>query len=93
MIIGIAATVMFLIPKCRKNMNLLPIMCLMIFVSLLIDKGLGFVLGGFVPNPLEYITEYVPTIPELAIVSGVWASGALILTILFKIVVTVKNRP
>jgi Ni/Fe-hydrogenase subunit HybB-like protein len=93
MLIGIVGTIMFLIPKCRKNMNLLPIMCLLIFVSLLIDKGLGFVLGGFVPTPLEYVTEYVPTIPELGIVAAVWAAGALIVTILFKIVVTVKNRP
>ena len=92
-IIGIAATIMFLIPKCKENKTLLPVMCVMIFLSLLIDKGLGFVLGGFVPTPLEYVTEYVPTVTELGIVAGIWATGAFVLTILFKIAVTVKNRP
>jgi molybdopterin-containing oxidoreductase family membrane subunit len=91
-VIGIAATIMFLIPKCKQNSTLLPIMCIMIFVSLLIDKGLGFVLGGFVPTPLEYITEYYPTIPEVGIVLAIWSAGALILTILYKIVLGVRNQ-
>jgi molybdopterin-containing oxidoreductase family membrane subunit len=90
--IGIAATIMFLIPKCKQNTTLLPIMCVMIFVSLLIDKGIGFVLGGFVPSPLDYITEYVPTMNELAIVASIWAAGAFILTILYRIVIAVKNE-
>ncbi len=88
--IGIVATIMFLIPKCKQNTTLLPIMCIMIFLSLLIDKGLGFVLGGFVPNPLGAIVEYYPTIPELGIVAAIWAAGALILTILYKIVLSVE---
>lgn len=91
-VIGVIATVMFLIPKCKQNTTLLPIMCFMIFLSLLIDKGLGFVLGGFVPTPLEYITEYYPTIPELGIVAAIWATGALILTILYKIVLSVQRQ-
>ena len=91
-VIGLAATVMFLIPACKKNEKVLALMCVMIFIALWIDKGLGLVLAGFVPNPLGYVTEYYPTVPELAIVAAVWAAGALILTVLYKIAITVKNN-
>ncbi len=48
--------------------------------------------GGFVPSPLQHVNEYVPTVPELLIGIGVWATGFLILTVLFKIAVTVKEE-
>jgi molybdopterin-containing oxidoreductase family membrane subunit len=48
--------------------------------------------GGFVPSPLHHVNEYVPTVPELLIGIGVWATGFLILTALFKIAVTVKEE-
>jgi molybdopterin-containing oxidoreductase family membrane subunit len=34
----------------------------------------------------------VPTLPELAITAGVWATGFLILVILYKIAVSVKEE-
>ena len=48
--------------------------------------------GGFVPNPMEKITEYAPTIPEAAITLGVWALGFLILTLLYKVAVSIKEE-
>ena len=47
----------------------------MVFVSLWIDKGLGLIVGGFVPSPLGAVTSYVPTLPEVLIVLGIWALG------------------
>ncbi len=91
-IIGLIATVCMLFPQFKKSERNLAIACSMIFVSLFIDKGVGLVLGGFVPNPFNRITEYYPSVIELGIVAAVWAAGALILTILYKIAVTVKNQ-
>jgi molybdopterin-containing oxidoreductase family membrane subunit len=48
--------------------------------------------GGFVPNPLHEVNEYIPTIPELIIALGVWATGFLVLTILYKVTVGVKEE-
>ena len=53
-------------------------------------QGLGLVLGGFVPTPLEHITEYYPTAIELGVTAGVWATGFFILTILYKVAISVK---
>jgi molybdopterin-containing oxidoreductase family membrane subunit len=48
--------------------------------------------GGFVPNPLHEIVEYVPTFPEVMITLGVWAIGFLVLTLLYKMAVTVREE-
>jgi len=90
MVIGIAAIIMLLFKKIRENEGWLAICLAMIFVSLYIDKGVGFVLGGFVPNPFERVTEYHPTITELGITAAVWAAGALILTLLYKVAIKVE---
>ncbi len=57
-----------------------------------IDKGMGLVVGGFVPNPFGRVVEYSPTAPELLITLGVYAIGALILTVLYKVAVSVKEE-
>ena len=88
--IGIGATIALLFPKMRENYCTVGWLCGAIFLSLWIDKGLGLVLGGFVPTPLEYITEYYPSAGELGITLGVWATGAFILTILYKTAIAVK---
>jgi len=66
--------------------------CLAIFISFWLDKGVGFVLGGFVPTPLEEVVEYYPSANEIFITIGVWAMGAFILTVLYKIAIGVEHE-
>ncbi len=49
-------------------------------------------LTGYTPSPLETITPYHPTGPEVSISIGVWALGFLILTILYKVALSVKEN-
>jgi molybdopterin-containing oxidoreductase family membrane subunit len=86
------AIILLLFPSARQNEFVLGIACAFVFVGIWIDKGLGMVSGGFIPNPLHEINEYWPTIPELSITIGVWACGLLVLTILYKVVVGVKEE-
>ena len=92
MALMVLAIIMLVPPAFRANENLLAISCGMVFIGTWIDKGLGMISGGFVPNPLHEVNEYVPTIPELIITLGVWAAGFLVLTVLFKITVGVKEE-
>jgi molybdopterin-containing oxidoreductase family membrane subunit len=89
MIIGIILTVN---PITRKNEGVLAVACVLIFLGTWIDKGLGMIAGGFTPNPLHHVVEYIPTWQEVTIALGVWAMGFLILTVLFKIAVGVKEE-
>lgn len=83
---------LLIVPALRRTETILALACASIFGGTYIDKGVGLVLGGFVPNPLEKITEYYPTAPELSITLGIWAIGALIITVLYKLAVTVKQQ-
>jgi len=66
--------------------------CAMIFIALWLDKGLGFVMGGLVVNPLDEIVEYYPTANEIAVSLGIWATGIFLVTVLYKIAVKVEHE-
>ncbi len=91
-ILAVVALFLLIFPQIRKNEALLAIASVATFLSLWIDKGFGLVVGGFVPNPFEKITEYWPTLPETLITLAVWAIGFLVLTVLYKIAVAVKEE-
>lgn len=88
---AVAALILLIIPQTRKREPLLAVACIGVFLSLWIEKGLGLVVTGFVPSPLERIADYTPTGPEIAITTGVWAMGLLLITIFCKIFVSVRN--
>lgn len=88
-LLSAAALALLLVPKWRTNIRLLAVACVCVFVSIWLDKGLGLIVGGMVPSPLGAVTRYGPTLPESAIVLGIWATGALMLTVLYKITLSV----
>lgn len=88
----VIAIILLVIPATRKDEGILAVACVAVFVGTWIDKGLGMISGGFVPSPLHYVNEYVPTVPELLISLGVWATGFFLLTALFKMAVSVKEE-
>jgi molybdopterin-containing oxidoreductase family membrane subunit len=74
------------------------IAAVLIFVAMWIDKGLVLLVPGFVPSATGGLTEYLPTVRETFITLGVWALGFLVLTILYKITISVmvevrKDKP
>ncbi len=91
-ILAVVSLVLLLFPQLRKNETTLAVASICVFLSLWIDKGFGLIVGGFVPNPFEKITEYWPTAAEATISLAVWAVGALILTVLYKIAVSIKEE-
>jgi molybdopterin-containing oxidoreductase family membrane subunit len=89
MVIGI---ILLVNPTTRKNEGVLAVACIAVFAGTWIDKGLGMISGGFVPNPLHEVNEYIPTLPELFISLSIWCLGFFVLTGLFKIAVSVKEE-
>ncbi len=92
MALMLIAIILLVNPVTRKNENILIAACMCVFAGTWIDKGLGMISGGFVPNPLHHVNEYVPTLPEIIITIGIWCVGFLVLTILYKMAVTVKKE-
>lgn len=88
----LVSLVLLIVPAFRRNEKILVLGCLSVFIATWIDKGLGLVVGGFIPNPLNKVFEYWPTIPEVIISLGVWACGLFVLSVLYKIAVSVKEE-
>jgi Ni/Fe-hydrogenase subunit HybB-like protein len=89
---AVLALVLLINPKTRNRERTLVLACIAVFASIWIDKGLGMIVTGFVPTPLGKVVSYTPTAPELLISLGVYGVGALILTVLYKIALTVRHE-
>jgi len=90
--LALVALVLLLVPRLRKSETVLVWACVGVFLSIWIDKGMGMVVGGFVPNPLGKVIEYAPTLPELMISLSIYAFGLLIITVLYKIALSVRGQ-
>jgi Ni/Fe-hydrogenase subunit HybB-like protein len=88
----IVAGILLTIPSARRDHSILAAGCTIVIVTTWIDKGLGLITGGFVPNPFGRITEYWPTVPEAIITLAIWAMGFLILSLLYKIAISIKEE-
>jgi len=91
-IFAFIALLLLIIPHTRRNEETLLIACASVIIATWIDKGLGLVIGGFTPNPFGRITDYWPTKPEVMISIGVYALGFLVLTLLYKMAISVKEE-
>ncbi|OPY74768.1 MAG: Polysulfide reductase, NrfD [Syntrophorhabdus sp. PtaU1.Bin153] len=87
---NLAAFFIFLIPKTRRYLVTLNIGSLLIIVGVWIEKGLCFVLPGFIPDPLGEIYEYMPNMTETAVSMGIWALGLLIFTLFMKVAIPIE---
>jgi len=91
MTMNVIAFIIFLIPQTRKRLATLNLGCLLIIIGVWIEKGPGFVVPGFVPDPLGEIHEYIPNLLELMVSFGIWATGLLIFTLLMKVAIPIET--
>lgn len=92
MALAAVSLVLLLVPRWRKNEKILAVTCAMVFLSLWLDKGLGLLVGGFIPSPLGRVVRYVPTWPEISVSLGIWAAGFLMITVFYKITLAVREE-
>lgn len=92
MVLALISLALLITPRYRRNERILAVACVMVFLSLWIDKGLGLIVGGFVPTPLGHVTSYIPTLPEMSITLAIWAVGFLMTTVFYKIALTVREE-
>ncbi|MCF8086021.1 MAG: polysulfide reductase NrfD [Desulfohalobiaceae bacterium] len=89
---GILSLVILIPSRFRNNQDLLLAGLVLLILATWIDKGLLLIVGGFIPNPMGAITQYAPTGYEIMISAMIYATGLLILTILWKVAIGVKKE-
>lgn len=90
-IFNVASFLLLLFPQTRKNFITLNIGCVLVFVGIWIEKGMGLIIPGFVPDSLGEIYEYTPSRIEFLVGIGIWAFGALFYTFLVRILIAIDN--
>lgn len=81
----IVAALLLLCPKVTQKPVMLITACVLAFVGIWIEKGMGLIIPGFIPNTLHEIVEYLPNGVEWRISAGVWAAGLMIYTLAIRI--------
>jgi Ni/Fe-hydrogenase subunit HybB-like protein len=90
--LAVLAVVLFLTGAARRREGYLALACAAVFVSMWIDKGLGLIVPGFIPSQTGVVFQYTPTVPEIFIALGVCALGGIVLTVLYKIAISVHEE-
>jgi hypothetical protein len=81
----VSSFVVLLFRKVRHSYDrLLPLVCFVVFFSILIEKPMILVFPAFSPTPLGEYAEYHVTLIEFFNVMFVWALGFLFLTLILK---------
>ena len=91
MTMNVIAFIIFLVPQTRKRLTTLNLGCIFVIIGVWIEKGPGFVIPGFVPDPLGEIFEYIPNLLELMVSFGIWALGLLVFTLLMKVAIPIET--
>ena len=85
----VVAVILFMQPRINRRPLLLNTACLLAFVGLWIEKGMGMIIPAFIPSTLHEIVEYTPSLVEWKVTAGIWAFGFLLLTVLLKLIAKV----
>jgi molybdopterin-containing oxidoreductase family membrane subunit len=89
LVCSVAAFLILLLPRTRKNFVTLNIGCVLIWIGVYVEKGFGLVIAGFTPDPLGDIYEYTPSLTEVAVAAGIFGVGFLVFTVLVKITIPI----
>jgi len=81
---GLAAFILFLVPRTRTNWVTLNLGCVLIYASVYIEKGMGLIIPGLTPDVLGDIYVYRPSFTEIAVAAGIFAIGFLAFTLMLK---------
>jgi molybdopterin-containing oxidoreductase family membrane subunit len=91
MLMAAAALLLLLSPVTRRSHPALCTASVLVVASIWIDKGAGLLSGGFIPTPLGRYASYFPSLVEILMGVGLYAFGALVLTLLYKMAISVRT--
>lgn len=65
--------------------------CILSFVGIWIEKGMGLIIPGFVPTPLGDVVEYLPSVNETIVCLGIWTFGALLYSWMLHVAIPILD--
>jgi Ni/Fe-hydrogenase subunit HybB-like protein len=93
--LNITAATILVSPISRRGEGWVLAACVMTFIGVWIEKGMGMIIPAFVPSTLHELVEYTPSLTEWKLTAGIWAMGFALFTISVRIagrVLTGRSR-
>jgi Ni/Fe-hydrogenase subunit HybB-like protein len=88
--LNVAATIALSIHHVRETPRALYVCCAALFVAIEIEKGMGTIIPGFIPEPWGNVVEYSPTRVEWTVSLGILALGCFVFTVLAKAAIPIE---
>lgn len=66
--------------------------CILLFVGIWIEKGMGLIVPGLVPSPMGEVVDYAPSWVEVSVTLGILALGIFVVTVLLKPALIIEHR-
>jgi Ni/Fe-hydrogenase subunit HybB-like protein len=82
---NLSAAVLLVSRATHRRREWVLVACVLTFVGIWIEKGMGMVVPGFVPSTMHELVEYAPSLTEWKLTAGIWAMGIGIFTVSVKI--------
>jgi molybdopterin-containing oxidoreductase family membrane subunit len=89
---NIIATLTLAINPGRNNPMVLFPACILLFVGIWIEKGMGLIVPGLVPSPMGEVVDYAPSWVEIGVTLGTLALGIFVVTMLLKPALIIEQR-
>ena len=83
--LNIASAILIEAERRTSSVRYLNVACVAAFAGVWIEKGMGLIVPGFIPSTLHELVEYAPSVTEWKIALGIWAAGAMVLTVALKV--------
>jgi molybdopterin-containing oxidoreductase family membrane subunit len=84
-LLNAAAVAILVSPISRRGQGWVLAACVMAFIAVWIEKGMGMIIPAFIPSTMHELVEYAPSLTEWKLTAGVWAVGLGMFTISVKI--------
>ena len=78
-------------PGRNKPIVLFPA-CILLFLGIWIEKGIGLIVPGLVPSPMGEIVDYAPSWVEISVTLGILALGIFVVTMLIRPALIIEQR-
>ncbi len=76
----------------KNNPRILVGACVLLFLGIWVEKGIGLIVPGLVPSPLGEVVNYAPSWVEVSITLGILALGVFVVSLLLKPALMIEQR-
>ena len=76
----------------KNNPKILLPACVLLFIGIWIEKGIGLIVPGLVPSPMGEVVDYAPSWVEICVTLGILGLGVFVVTVLLKPALIIEER-